>query len=109
MGRTRRQLARELSRELRISEAVAMRIMARLFRKLSEDLVRTGRVELRGFGSFKTVQRPAQTLRSPKTGQPVQVPPYRTVAFRAGEALRRRLSGGTPTPAPDSEGESTEE
>lgn len=85
MGRTKRELARELSQELDISETKALRLIQRLLRKLTEDLARTGRVELRGFGSFKTVKRPAQTLRSPKTGQPVHVPEYRSVMFRAGE------------------------
>ena len=54
-------------------------------------LARTGRVELRGFGSFHTVKRPPQTLRSPKTGQPVSVPEYRSVIFRASASMRKRL------------------
>lgn len=95
MGRTRRQLARELAQELDLSETRALKMIRRLFRKMADDLVRSGRVELRGFGTFKTVKRAAQTLRSPKTGQPVLVPEYRTVAFRAAKALRKRLAPGT--------------
>lgn len=96
MGRTKRELARELAQELDISESKALRLIRRLLKKLTEDLARTGRVELRGFGSFKTVKRPAQTLKSPKTGLPVQVPEYRSVMFRASQSLRRRL-GPRPT------------
>ena len=96
MGRTRRQLARELSAELGIPEALALRILRRLFEKLATDLVQSGRIELRGFGTFTAVRRPAQTLRSPKTGQPVEVPEYRSVMFRAGASLRDRL-GPKPT------------
>ena len=96
MGRTRRQLARELSEELGIPEALALRILRRLFEKLATDLVESGRIELRGFGTFTAVRRPAQTLRSPKTGQPVEVPEYRSVMFRAGASLRDRL-GPKPT------------
>lgn len=99
MGRTKRELARELSQELEISETKALRLIQRLLKKLAEDLARTGRVELRGFGSFQAVKRPAQTLRSPKTGQPVQVPEYRSVMFRAGQSLRRRLGPRRPAGA----------
>lgn len=93
MGRTRRQLAAELAVELGISEALALRVIRRLFEKLTSDLVESGRVELRGFGSFRTITRPAQKLRSPKTGLPVQVPAYRSVQFRAAQELRHRLAG----------------
>ncbi len=96
MGRTKRELARELAQELNVSEAKALRLIQRLLRKLVEDLARSGRVELRGFGSFRTVRRPAQTLKSPKTGQPVEVPEYRSVEFRASQTLRKRLG-----PRPD--------
>lgn len=100
MGRTRRQLAQELSVELGISEALALRILRRIFEKLAADLVESGRIELRGFGTFTAVKRPAQTLRSPKTGQPVSVPEYRSVIFRAGASLRKRLGPKPPGPAP---------
>lgn len=100
MGRTKRQLARELAQELDLSEAKALRVIQRLLRKLSEDLARTGRIELRGFGSFHTVKRPAQTLRSPKTGQPVSVPEYRSVIFRASASMRKRLGPKPPNPPP---------
>lgn len=99
MGRTKRQLARELAQELRLPERTVLRLIGRLFRKISEDLARTGRVELRGFGTFNTAVRPAQSLRSPKTGEPVQVPAYRAVVFRSGKLLRERLEKKTEQPA----------
>ena len=100
MGRTRRQLAQELSTELGISEALALQILRRIFEKLATDLVESGRIELRGFGTFTAVKRPAQTLRSPKTGQPVPVPEYRSIIFRAGASLRKRLGPKPPGEAP---------
>lgn len=73
--------------------------------KIGTDLMESGHTEFRSLGTFSTVVRPAQTLKSPKTGQPVQVPAYRSVMFRAAARLRERLkaTGAGPTAQPDYE------
>ncbi|MBE02293.1 HU family DNA-binding protein [Marinobacter lutaoensis] len=48
-------------------------------------------VTLLGFGSFCVRQRAARNGRNPKTGEALQVPEGRTVAFRAGKGLKAAL------------------
>jgi DNA-binding protein HU-beta len=47
-----------------------------------------GRVELRGFGTFFTKQRPAHEGHNPKTREVIQIPAKRVPFFRAGKDLK---------------------
>lgn len=58
---------------------------------LSRQLAEGRRVEIRGFGSFDTKERPARTGRNPKTGESVYVPAKQVPFFRAGKGLRERV------------------
>jgi len=47
-----------------------------------------GKVELRGFGSFRVRERRARQGRNPQSGATVQVPPKRVPFFKAGKELK---------------------
>ncbi len=47
-----------------------------------------GKVELRGFGSFRIRKRRARQGRNPQSGEPVQVPPKRVPFFKSGKELK---------------------
>jgi integration host factor subunit beta len=51
-----------------------------------------GRVEIRGFGSFKLSYRPARVARNPKSGERVLVPAKHLPHFRAGKDLGKRVA-----------------
>lgn len=55
---------------------------------IAEWLQRDERVSLPGLGSFYTSERPARTVRNPRTGAMVSVAASRTVRFRAGKELK---------------------
>lgn len=50
-----------------------------------------GKVELRGFGSFRTRKRRARQGRNPQSGEPVHVPPKRIPFFKPGKELRQLI------------------
>lgn len=50
-----------------------------------------GKVELRGFGSFRTRQRLARQGRNPQSGESVHVSPKRIPFFKPGKELRRLI------------------
>ncbi|MBZ0159643.1 HU family DNA-binding protein [Candidatus Methylomirabilis sp.] len=71
------------------TEIVVDTILEGIARALaSED---DGKVELRGFGSFRTRQRRARQGRNPQSGDPVHVPPKRIPFFKPGKDLRRLI------------------
>jgi integration host factor subunit beta len=56
--------------------------------------IRAGeKVELRGFGSFRTRRRQARAGRNPRTGAQVHVPPKLVPYFKPGKQLREVLGG----------------
>ena len=59
------------------------------------------KVEIRGFGSFRTRQRNSRTGRNPKTGASVSVPAKRVPFFKPSKELRELVGvpAGSPAPA----------
>jgi len=58
---------------------------------LCRTLSKGGRVEIRGFGSFKLNYRSPRRGRNPKTGGKVQVPTKYVLHFKMGKDLRERV------------------
>lgn len=75
-----------------VSHRVVEAIVNAVFEAMAHALESGERIEIRGFGSFAGRTRPGRDGRNPKTGQPVQVPPRRTLTFTVGKELRDRLN-----------------
>lgn len=63
-------------------------IVDTLFEAVIGALKSGDKVEIRGFGSFRTRQRNARTGRNPKTGAKVDVPAKRVPFFKPSKELR---------------------
>lgn len=51
-------------------------------------------VTLRGFGSFRVVERKGRSGVNPKTGKAMNVPPHKSPVFRASKDLRKAVDSG---------------
>ena len=60
------------------------RVVNTVFGEIIDTLARGGRVELRGFGTFETVDRKVRTGRNTRTGETVEVDAKRVPWFRTG-------------------------
>lgn len=69
-------------------------IVKTILDEMGQSLSRGDRIEIRGFGSFGVIFRPARTGRNPKTGKAVLVPEKRVPHFKSGRELRERVDGG---------------
>ena len=63
-------------------------IVETLFESVIGALKSGDKIEIRGFGSFRTRQRKARTGRNPKTGDKVDVPAKRVPFFKPSKELR---------------------
>ncbi len=63
-------------------------IVETLFDAIIEALKSDDKVEVRGFGSFRSRQRKPRTGRNPKTGASVAVPAKRVPFFKPSKELR---------------------
>lgn len=70
-------------------------IVDTLFRSMSDNLANGGKVEIRGFGSFKIKDRDARQGRNPKSGENIFIQPKRVPFFKAGKEIRERINPGS--------------
>jgi integration host factor subunit beta len=69
-------------------------IVDTLFDSIISALKANDKVEVRGFGSFRTRQRNSRTGRNPKTGATVAVPAKRVPFFKPSKELRDLVNPG---------------
>lgn len=58
---------------------------------VSDAMKAGGKVQLVGFGTFESKDRPARTARNPRTGEAVEIAASKTVSFKVGKALKDSL------------------
>ena len=57
------------------------------------DALKAGeKVQLVGFGTFETKDRPARTARNPRTGEEIEIAASKTASFKVGKALKDAVS-----------------
>jgi integration host factor subunit beta len=69
-------------------------IVETLFDSIIDALKANDKVEVRGFGSFRSRQRKPRTGRNPKTGESVAVPAKRVPYFKPSKELRDLVNPG---------------
>ena len=62
------------------------------FDKISKSLVENKRIEIRGFGSFRTKINKARKARNPKTGETIDVNEKKSAHFKMGKILNKRIN-----------------
>lgn len=91
---TKSDLIEALSVSRNLPRRTAEEVVGVLFDSMKEVLVDGGRVEIRGFGSFKVRHYKGYTGRNPKSGRPIEVGPKRLPVFKVSKSLRDRVNKG---------------
>lgn len=81
-------LAQSLAKRQDLSQSKSRLLLRELFLEIAEAAKAGSTVTIHGFGSFEFRERKSRVGRNPKTGEAVQVPPRRMLAFRAARANR---------------------
>jgi integration host factor subunit beta len=90
----RSELASKLAaKNSHLSPVVIERIVATFIDLIVTALSRGDRVELRGFGSFSTRERPAYVARNPRSRTKVEVPTKFSPHFKTSSRMHSRLNG----------------
>ena len=85
---TKAELAGRVADKIHLTKKQTETIVNILFTCITDALKEGDKVELRGFGSFRTRSRNAREGRNPKTGDTVQIPSKKVPFFKAGKELR---------------------
>ena len=86
------ELVKALADQANISLDEATLVVNTFVDSMKDSLLEGGRVEIRGFGSFKVKEYGSYAGRNPRTGEKVVVEPKRLPFFRAGKELKEYLN-----------------
>ena len=96
---TKADLIDEVSRLAELTRKDSEVIVETIFESVVRSLRAGDKIEIRGFGSFRTRQRKPRIGRNPKTGQEVPINPRRVLVFRASHALKDLINRGLTHPS----------
>jgi integration host factor subunit beta len=91
---TKADLVEEVVRITELPRKESEAVVETIFESIIGALQGGDRIEIRGFGSFRTRQRRGRTGRNPKTGAKVEVPPKRIPFFKPSKELKDHVNGG---------------
>jgi integration host factor subunit beta len=97
---TKADLIEEVSRVVEMTRKDSEVIVEAIFDSIVRSLKTDDKIEIRGFGSFRTRQRQSRIGRNPKTGTRVEVPAKRIPYFKPSKELKDLVNGDSATAAP---------
>lgn len=103
---TKADLIDEISRLAELTRKDSEVVVETIFDSIVRSLRAGDKIEIRGFGSFRTRQRKPRIGRNPKTGDRVEVPAKKIPFFKPSKELKDLVNGdgsapeGSPVAAP---------
>src|SRR5579862_4021615 len=102
---TKADLIDEVSRLAELTRKDSEVIVETIFDSVVRSLRAGDKIEIRGFGSFRTRQRKPRVGRNPKTGERVEVPAKKIPFFKPSKELKDLVNDSAaaavpPTPQP---------
>jgi integration host factor subunit beta len=85
---TKAELIEDVSRVVEMSRKDSEIIVETIFDSIVKSLKAGDKIEIRGFGSFRTRQRKPRIGRNPKTGTRVDVPAKKIPYFKPSKELK---------------------
>lgn len=100
---TKADLVEEVTRVTELPRKESEEAVETVFESIIAALQGGEKIEIRGFGSFRTRQRQGRIGRNPKTGAKVEVPPKKIPYFKPSKELKDFVNSeaaGAAAPAP---------
>src|ERR1700686_1078008 len=91
---TKADLIEEVLRITELPRKESETIVETIFDSIIESLQKGDKIEIRGFGSFRTRNRRGRIGRNPKTGEKVEVPAKKIPFFKPSKELKDLVNAG---------------
>jgi integration host factor subunit beta len=106
---TKADLVEDVLHSTELPRKESEEIVEIIFESITQALQKNEKIEIRGFGSFRTRERRARIGRNPKTGARVEVPAKRVPHFKPSKELKdfvnepqpQQAAGAIAAPAQD--------
>src|SRR6187551_3634296 len=105
---TKADLIDEVSKLAELTRKDSEVIVETIFDSIVRALRSGDKIEIRGFGSFRTRQRQPRVGRNPKTGTRVEVPSKRIPYFKPSKELKDLVNDSPAAPEPEPAGKTSE-
>jgi integration host factor subunit beta len=92
---TKADLIEEVLKVAELPRKESETIVETIFESIIEALQKGDKIEIRGFGSFRTRQRRGRIGRNPKTGEKVEVPAKKIPFFKPSKELKDFVNTST--------------
>lgn len=86
------QLINCLSEQTNMQKKDCRLVIDAMLNMMEDELSKTGKVQLSGFGTFETKQRHARQGVHPKSQEKITIPASKTVQFKLGKSLKGKLN-----------------
>ena len=99
---TKADLIEEVLRVTELPRKESETIVETIFESIIDALQKGDKIEIRGFGSFRTRARRGRVGRNPKTGEKVEVPAKKIPFFKPSKELKDFVNNAASQAAVDS-------
>ncbi len=89
---TKAELIAVVAEKAGLSKKDADAAVSATFEAITETLVKGDKIQLVGFGTFATKERPARTCINPSTKAKIEVPATTVPVFKIGKALKEAVA-----------------
>lgn len=88
---TKRDLIEIVAKKAKLTNKAARDAVQAVFDTITENLARSEKVVVTGFGTFEVRKRVQREGRNPQTGEKIMIPEMRSPTFTAGKTLKREV------------------
>jgi len=89
----KKDLVDRIAESNQVKNALVKAIVQNFLEEITVELSKGNRLEFRDFGVFEVKERAPRKAQNPKTLEPIDVPPKRSVKFKTGRLLKEKLNG----------------
>ena len=86
------ELISAVAKESGIKKSETESIIENLLGIIMAEVAKGEKVQITGFGSFERKERGERTIRNPRTGEDMKVPPSKSPSFSAGSIFKEKVN-----------------
>src|ERR1700712_4024353 len=105
---TKKELIDRIAESTTSRRVQVKKVVQQFLDEIVNELGKGNRLEFRDFGVFETKLRKARRAQNPKTLEPVAVPEKRTVKFKVGRLMKKKLGDLTASAIDEEAGDISE-
>ena len=89
---TRKDLSNKIYQNLGFSKNYSSTIIDNFFETLTQELLKSNRIKLSSFGTFKIINKKERVGRNPKTKEKAKIVPRKVVRFKPSLLVKKKLN-----------------